>query len=264
MRSTCALRLCQEEKETWNNIVLKKNRYEALRRWWKENGRSTVAAVVIALAAGFGWQAWQANEVRQQEQASDIYQALLHALGTQKASPRRRRRASNWRSSSRVNSAARPTPSLLRCTWRRWRSRRASCRMPRHSCAGYWARLPVGSDTAQVAQLRLARVLAASGDTEQALAILEKATPGPYGASYAAAQGDILLAAGRKDEARDAYTQALADWLAVEGANLSVLQQKLQSLTPAPAVRPSVTEGMAAQPVDAASATNDTVDVSEE
>ncbi len=60
---------------------------QALGRWWKENGRSIVAAVVIALSAGFGWQAWQANEVRQQEQASDIYQALLHALGTQKADP---------------------------------------------------------------------------------------------------------------------------------------------------------------------------------
>jgi predicted negative regulator of RcsB-dependent stress response len=118
---------------------------------------------------------------------------------------------------------------------------------------------PNGSDTAQIAQLRLARVLAASGDTEQALAILEKATPGSYGASYLTAQGDILLAAGHNDEARDAYSKALA-MAGGEGANLSVLQQKLQSLTPAPAVRPGVTEGMAAQAMDAASATNDTVD----
>ena len=32
---------------------------EALRRWWNENGKSTVAVIVIALAAGLGWQAWQ-------------------------------------------------------------------------------------------------------------------------------------------------------------------------------------------------------------
>ena len=67
-----------------------------------------------------------------------------------------------------------------------------------------------GSDIAQVAQLRLARVLAASGATDQALAILAEAEPGAYGASYAAAKGDILLAAGRNDEARDAYSLAVA------------------------------------------------------
>ena len=35
---------------------------EALRRWWDENGRSTIAAIVIALSVGFGWQAWKSNE----------------------------------------------------------------------------------------------------------------------------------------------------------------------------------------------------------
>ena len=44
---------------------------EALRRWWNENGRSTLAAVVIVLAAGFGWRAWQANEVHQQQLARE-------------------------------------------------------------------------------------------------------------------------------------------------------------------------------------------------
>ena len=90
-----------------------------------------------------------------------------------------------------------------------------------------------GSDAEQVAQLRLARVLASSGDTAQALAILEDAAPGPYGASYAAARGDILQSTGRADEARDAYMQALAQADSnQEGLNFSVLQQKLQSLTP--------------------------------
>ena len=60
---------------------------EALGRWWKENGRSMVVAVVVALGGVFGWQAWQANELRQQEQASDLYQVLLQAIGAQDATP---------------------------------------------------------------------------------------------------------------------------------------------------------------------------------
>jgi predicted negative regulator of RcsB-dependent stress response len=46
-----------------------------------------------------------------------------------------------------------------------------------------------GSDTAQVAQLRLARVVAAAGNTDQALDILTKADPGAYGGVLRARPG---------------------------------------------------------------------------
>jgi predicted negative regulator of RcsB-dependent stress response len=235
---------------------------QALARWWKENGRSTVAAVVIALSAVFGWRAWQANEVHQQEQASDIYQALLHALGTQKASSGSQLGAelaeqlkSEFGSTTYAQFAALHLAALAV----------KEGKLPDAEAQLRWVlgKAPSGSDTAQLAQLRLARVLAASGDTDQALAILEKATPGSYEASYASAQGDILLAAGRNDEARDAYSKALAA-AGGEGANLSVLQQKLQSLTPVPARTPGVTGSTVVDSVDAASATNDPVDAPEE
>ena len=32
---------------------------EALRRWWNENGRSTLFVIVVVLAGTFGWQGWQ-------------------------------------------------------------------------------------------------------------------------------------------------------------------------------------------------------------
>ena len=31
---------------------------EAIRNWWKENGRSVIAGAVLGLAAIFGWQGW--------------------------------------------------------------------------------------------------------------------------------------------------------------------------------------------------------------
>jgi predicted negative regulator of RcsB-dependent stress response len=122
-----------------------------------------------------------------------------------------------------------------------------------------------GSDTAQVAQLRLARVVAAAGNTDQALDILIKADPGAYAASYALAQGDILLAASRRDEARDAYTRAMtAAGSGAPGVNLMVLQQKLQSLTPIPPQ--SRTEVESAEPIKAVTVPTppDTTDASEE
>ena len=85
---------------------------------------------------------------------------------------------------------------------------------------------------------------AANGDTEQALSILAQGTGTAYAASYAASRGDILLAAGRDDEARAAYLEARSLAAANPGQpNLSMLEQKLQSLTPVAPRAVTLSEG---------------------
>jgi predicted negative regulator of RcsB-dependent stress response len=237
---------------------------EALRRWWKENGLSTIAAIAIALAAGFGWQAWQAHDVQKEEQASDLYQAMLRAFGTQDSSVE----------VQGADLAEQIKGEFSGTTYAQFAALHLAAQAVRQNNLSEaeaqlrWVlgKASRGSDTVQIAQLRLARVLAASGDADQALEILDSADPGPYGASYAVARGDILLAAARANEARDAYTVAmtLAAGGGGQGVSLSVLQQKLDSLTPVP-LRP-MAELMNEEDVviDAISTTNETTDVPEE
>ena len=54
---------------------------EQLRRWWNDNGRATVVAIIVALAIGFGWQGWKQHSQSQREGASDLYQRMLQAFG---------------------------------------------------------------------------------------------------------------------------------------------------------------------------------------
>lgn len=208
---------------------------DALRRWWNENGRSTIAAVVIALGVGFGWQAYQKHELRKQEQASDIYQALLRTLsaqetpGTSKAGTELAEQLKREYSGTSYAQFAALHLAAMDVRGGKLPEAEAQLRWVLAKAAG-------DSDVARIAQLRLARVLAASGDTKQALVMLDQATPGPYEASYAAARGDILLATNQRDAAREAYKLALElANSAAQGVNLSVLQQKLQSLEPLPA-----------------------------
>ena len=87
-----------------------------------------------------------------------------------------------------------------------------------------------GSDTAQLAQLRLARVLAASGDSDQALAILDSQEQGTYQASYAIARGDILLSQGKAEDARLSYAEALSLAAVSPGQiNLATLQRVIKT-----------------------------------
>ena len=50
---------------------------EALKRWWDENGKGIVAAVVVAVLGTVGWQQYQGFTESQTEAASDLYAAML-------------------------------------------------------------------------------------------------------------------------------------------------------------------------------------------
>lgn len=50
---------------------------EAIKRWWSDNGKGVVAAVVIGVLGSVGWQSWQDRQEAQAEAASGIYQELL-------------------------------------------------------------------------------------------------------------------------------------------------------------------------------------------
>lgn len=207
---------------------------EAVRRWWNDYGRSTIAAVVIALAAGFGWQAWQANDARHSAKASDLYQALLRALEKEDPSapnPQGIELAEQIKSEFGGSAYAQfAALQLAAMAVNEGKLDEAQAQLQ-------WvlSKVPADSDTARIARQRSARVMAASGDIEQALKLLADAEPGPYAASYAMAQGDILLLAGRQEEARAAYALALESAATdAQGMNLPLLQQKLQSVTPVP------------------------------
>lgn len=207
---------------------------EALRRWWDENGRSTLAAIIIALAVGFGWQAWQRHAQGQREAASEIYQAMLQNLGGTQVGATQlstgvklgEQLKADYRGSTYAQFAA---LHLARLAVEKGDLTDAEAQLR-------WVlgKASSGGDTAHITQLRLARVLAARGEPERALDILEQSDAGVYQASYAMARGDVLLQQGRADEARNAYTQALL--LASNGrqeeVNMPALQAKLQHLSP--------------------------------
>jgi predicted negative regulator of RcsB-dependent stress response len=219
--------------ETYNS---EEEQVEALKRWWDENGRSIVLAIVVALSASFGWQRWTAYQVSNVEQASNIYQQMLQTVNTAEMTEQQIAETntlalqlkSDYPDSSYAQFAALHLARLAV----------ASDKLPEAESQLRWVlmRADNGGDIAQVTELRLARVLASQGQLDAALEILQQASGTQYGASYAVARGDILLQQGHTDEARSAYLDAQI--LAAQGGsqvNLSTLERKLQSLTPIPA-----------------------------
>jgi len=199
---------------------------EALKRWWQENGRSTILGVVLALGVGFGWQAWQKNQEAAAAQASNLYQQMLQALAAepQQGAGAARDLALRIKDEHRGTTYAQLAALHL-----------ARLAVNSNDLGGAEAELrwvlamaDNGSDLHRMAQLRLARVTAAQGQADEALAMLENPDPA-YAASYAMARGDILLGAGRDSEALEAFERAAAS-LDADAPLPQTLRDKLEYL----------------------------------
>jgi predicted negative regulator of RcsB-dependent stress response len=209
---------------------------EALKRWWEENGRSTIAAVIIVVSLSFAYQTWRGSNERQNENASDLYQTMLQAVSAAEESGSLAQQGAAIGEQLKAEYDDSVYAQFAALHLARLAVDNGDLVDAETQLRWVLGKADKGSDTAQLAQLRLARVLAASGDIDQALAVLDSGAQGDYQASYALARGDILLAQGRADEARQAYTQAMSLAGANPGqVNLATLQQKLQNLTPVPA-----------------------------
>lgn len=51
----------------------------ALKQWWRSNGTALIVGITLAIAAIFGYKAWQNNQLESRAQSSLLYQQLVEA-----------------------------------------------------------------------------------------------------------------------------------------------------------------------------------------
>lgn len=206
---------------------------EALKRWWKENGKNTVAAVVVAVGGYFGFEFWQEQARIAQEQASDKYQTLIEAVVTAPGESATDMQLATAASLAAELKAEAPTSFYGQ------------------SAALFMAKVAVEAnelDKAEaelkwlleqspeqavslVTRLRLARVQSAAGKHDEALTALSGLEEGSFAAAYAETRGDIFLRQGNTDAARGAYQLALQLSATNGAAPNNALQSKLDDLS---------------------------------
>src|SRR5690606_18373872 len=141
---------------------------EALKRWWQENGRSTVIAIAVALSAAFGWQGWQRYQQNQAAEASGLFSQMLEAAAQVEEG------AASESFDTLATRLREQFPRTAYAQFAALHEARAAVEADRLAEAEAdlrWvlSRAANGSDIHQVAQIRLARVLSARGEVDQAL-----------------------------------------------------------------------------------------------
>lgn len=201
---------------------------EALKRWWKENGKFIVVAVLVAVGGYFGWGAWQDQQRAQAEAASAQYEQLLSSL----RAPEQELPAELVESLKQGSDLYALNAALIKA--------RAAVEQDDLDLAVEQLQWVLNQSpdapVAQLTRLRLARVLAAQGSHDAALAELQSIEPSTsFASEYAEVRGDILLAQGKTDDARGAYQAALESLTSPQQNRAALLQMKIDNLKTASA-----------------------------
>ena len=177
---------------------------EALRRWWKENGRSVIAGVVIAAVGLLAWQQWNAYKIERADAASDEYRAFLEQIQAEQPDAGAVRRGE-----ALLEEYGSTAYGPLTAFWLA-RHHVEQDQLDQAEARLRWALDEADTEAVRhLARLRLGRVLLAQEKYDEALGLLPGRSES-FRAEYDELRGDLLAAKGNAAEAASAYRKALA------------------------------------------------------
>jgi predicted negative regulator of RcsB-dependent stress response len=195
---------------------------EALKEWWDKNGKSVLLAIAVVLLSVFGWKSWMQHKQAKAEGASIAFQQMMDLLPKDPAKAMEAGHAITGEYTGTVYS----TMASLAM---------ARIAIEKDDLDGAAAHLKVAAEHASqpelklIARLRLSKVLQAQGKAAEAMAQVQGVQAGALQAEFDEQRGDLLVAAGKKAEARDAYTNALAGYADVPDKH-ELVQLKLDDI----------------------------------
>lgn len=182
---------------------------EAIKDWWKKNGTSLLIGVAAALAIVFGWQAWQQQQVNYRTEAASQFASLINAY-TDESQENRAETVEFVATKLREDysdSAYAVYGSLMLAKQQLMDQGNAEEAISTLEWAN--SKADQNHPLALIIRSRLAR---AQFDVEQydaALSTIDGAADADsFGAIFSELRGDILLAQGDSDGAREAYLKA--------------------------------------------------------
>ncbi|WP_060983300.1 YfgM family protein [Vibrio splendidus] len=174
---------------------------EAIKDWWKENGKAVIFGAVIGLGGLFGWRYYQDSVVEAREAASESYTSVISALDAKGVDAQ-----SDIQAFIDANKDA--EYSVLAAM------QLAKVQVQAGELASALEQLEWAKSATKDAALaplltyRVARIKAEQGEFDAALADLAAMTDESWKGRVAELRGDISLRKGDTDAAYSAYTEA--------------------------------------------------------
>ena len=206
---------------------------ESLKRWWKENGLSTVIVLVLAVGGYFGWDMWKGHRQAQAEAAAVLYQQMMEAAfvepGQLLDKPRREQAtvlAEQLKKDYSASQYARYAAMLLARLDVENNDLEAALQQLQ------WAEDGADEGLSLIIKLRQARIEAAGGNLDRAIDMLAGVEAKTMASAYAEAIGDFQLMKGDKSAAYKAYQEALEKLVLNDNQTRTLIELKLNHVAP--------------------------------
>ena len=196
---------------------------EKLKKWWDDNGRTTVFGLVIGLGGVFGWSGYNSYQEQNAEAASLLYQQIVTSAEQDQFEEVRKHGQVLMTEFPDSGYAALTALYLSKAALADDRADEAKAHLT-------WVKDNASLPELQlVATTRLARLALDVDQLDEAQAQIDGAEPGKFKNMFAIVRGDLLLEQGKPAEARKAYEQAMEE-LSIGDGEYQRLQLKLDDL----------------------------------
>ncbi len=195
----------------------------AIKKWWKDNGKSTILGIIVGIILIFSWNFWQSYQKDKASQASTLYAQLLESV-TKKNDESIQ--SINQQISEQFGSTAYANYSALFVA--KSKVEQGELEAAKLILEKLMAEAS-SIDLENIARIRLIRLLHAMDQNEKGLQLIaqvDQSSSEGFTASYNELKGDIYVALDRLAEARTAYQSVLR-----EGMQSPLLQLKLNDIT---------------------------------
>ena len=175
---------------------------EAIKQWWRDHALTATIIFVLGVAAIAGGRYWVTYQHTQTEQAAEEYQHLLSLLASDKF-------AEAEDITQRLLSELAHTPYAVFSAFEM--AKQSMQRGDVSSAKIYLDWVMIHAKLAgqvDIARLRLARLLIAEQDYQEALALIEQPHHAVFSSLFTELRGDIYIAQGKVKQAQTAYQNA--------------------------------------------------------
>ena len=187
-----------------NTLDSEQEQIDAIKAWWKENGRVITVGLVLGLGGVFGWSYWQSSATAKAERASVVYEAMV-----------------NWAMARNYAQSNELADTLMRdfstssygALAGLVRANNAFADNHPDEARGFLQWVIENArreELKNIARLRGARLAADSQEYDTALSMLDAATdPAHFLGAYEELRGDIMVAQNDPERAINHYLNAL-------------------------------------------------------
>ncbi len=196
----------------------------ALKAWWQENGNLVMTAVTLVLVAFAAWQGWNYYQRNQAVQASTLYDAVQKAARSGDLKLVRESAGAIMENYPRTAYAAMAALVSAKSHFQGGDLKTSRAQLS-------WVAENAKDEGLQdIARLRLVSVMLDEKAYDDALKALDAKHGAAFDALFLAARGDVLVAQGKKDDARAAYKSALDKASPADAGLRASIQLRLDAL----------------------------------